>query len=159
LLLLLQWLVSLLPELQDSTQQQQSLMQAASTAQQKQQQAKAASTAISTPQQHQAIQELLTSLLSESGVAAATDAANRHVHALVSTARQFLNLFLQLRPSLEQLLSIRDRVSLQQLLSLPPDDARVTVLMADHSVSWLAGLLDRTADHCLVSARPALVGP
>jgi hypothetical protein len=133
--LLLQWLASLLPGLQDSEQQQPPQAKAASTAQQKQQQAKAASTAISTPQQQQAVQELLTSLLSGSGVAAATDLSNRHAQTLVSTARLFHKLILQLRPSLEELLSVRDRVSLQQLLSLSPDDARIAVLLADYAVS------------------------
>lgn len=137
----MQWLVSLLPGLQDSGLQQQP----------QEQQDKAASRA-----QQQAVQELLTSLLSGSGVAAATDTSSTHAQALVSTARQFHGLILQLRPSLEQLLSIRDRVSLQQLLSLPPDDARVVVLMADHAVSTihLTG-----SWQCFVAASAAFVGP
>lgn len=89
--------------------------------------------------QLQAAHGVLASLLTESGVAAAAATSAGHLHAqgLVSTARDFHKLILQLHPSPEQLLCFREQVCLQHLLQLPADDARLQVLTADVEVGSL----------------------
>jgi hypothetical protein len=155
---LLQWLVSLLSGLQEHTEQQHQQQQQASVQgaqqvqqqqeqepqqqpqQQEQQQDAPAPGAASTPQL-QAARDVLSSLLAESGVAAAaaSSAGQLHAQGLVDTARAFHQLALQLQPSPEQLLCFRERVCLPQLLPLPADDARLQVLTADVEVRGLVG--------------------
>lgn len=93
-------------------------------------------TAAAVSQQLQVAREVAASLLSEAGAAAAAEAAGSS-RELISTVRGYHRLLLQLAPSPEQLLVIRERVAPQLLLRLAPDDVRVQVLHADHTVSML----------------------
>lgn len=136
---MLQWLVSLLPGLQELVEQQQQQRGSAEPAdKQEQQPAQVAATAAeplsAEPPQLQVARGILASLLAESGIAAVQNTPASQAQQLVSTVRQFHSMVLQLRPSAEQLLAMREHVCLQELLGLPTDDARVDVLLADWAV-------------------------
>lgn len=124
MLLLLQWLMSLLSSRTEGSDGQAALQQATS--------------------------QVFTALLSAAGPAATAAAGDASATAagrgvppvstqgpaqeLVKGARGFHQLLMQLQPSSEQLLAIRGRVAPQALLGLAADDARVEAFLADYEV-------------------------